>query len=138
MATACRIAARFHTYHANVRVHMCNTNVYKNNSGHLIGIEYSLVLMTTLFKQVEDLIGQSCTHGSPCYPLVEVIADIVPFAGKALNGIINIPLWEIQFKSGCFTVLKEQSLHNLRDTGSCSYRRAGGFDAYEEIRILQF
>ena len=121
-----------------MRVHVCNTNKHKNSSCSLIGLDYSLVLMTTLFKQVEDLIGKSCTHGSPGYPLVEVIADIVPFAGKALNGIINLSLWEIQFKSGCFTVLKEQSLHNLRDTGSCSYRRAAGFDAYEEIRILQF
>jgi len=112
--------------------------IVENSSCSLFGLDYSDCLMTKLFKQVEDLIGQSCTHGSAGYPLVEVIADIVPFAGKALNGIINVHLWEIQFKSGCFTVLKEQSLHNLRDTGSCSYRRAGGFDAYEEIRILQF
>jgi hypothetical protein len=93
--------------------------------------------MTTLYKQVEDLIGKSCTHGSPGYVLPEVIEDIVPFVGKSLNGIINLSLWEIQFKSGCFTILEEQSLHNLRDIGFCSYRRAAGFDAYEEIRIRE-
>ena len=92
--------------------------------------------MTKLFKQVEDLIGKYCTHGSPRYANAEMIADIVPYNGKSLNGIINVPLWEIQFKSGCFTILKEQSLHNLRDTGSCTYRRAAGFDAYEEIHII--
>ena len=87
---------------------------------------------------MKSLIGQSCTHGSPGYPVVEVIADIVPFAGKALNGIINVPLWEIQFKSGRFTVLKEKALHDLLDAGSCTYRRAAGFDAHEEIKILSF
>lgn len=89
-------------------------------------------------NKVKSLIGQTCSHGSPSYPVVEVIADIVPFAGKALNEIINTPLWEIQFKSGCFTVLKEKSLHNLLDTGSCSYRRAAGFGAHEEISTLKF
>jgi len=88
--------------------------------------------------EIKSLIGKTCSHGSPGYPLVEVIADIVPFTGKALNGIINSSLWEIQFKSGCFTVLKEKALSDLLNTGLCSYRRAAGFDAHEEIRILKF
>ena len=92
--------------------------------------------MTKLFKQVDNLIGKHCTHGSPGYPMAETIEDIVPFNGKSLNGIINVHLWEIQFKSGCFTILKEEALHELRDSGSCAYRRAAGFNAYEEIHIV--
>lgn len=92
--------------------------------------------MTKLFKQVEDLVGKYCTHGSLGYPLAETIADIVPYNGKSLNGIINVPLWEIQFKSGCFTILKEKALLELRDSGSCTYRRAAGFDAHEEICMI--
>jgi hypothetical protein len=88
--------------------------------------------------EIKSLIGQTCSHGSPSYPLIEIIADIVPFTGKALNGIINSSLWEIQFKSGCFTVIKENSLHDLRGTGFCSYKRAAGFNAHEEIKILLF
>jgi len=110
--------------------------LHENICCNLFGIDYSLVLMTKLFKQIEDLAGKNCTHGSPGYAVSETIADIVPYNGKSLKGIINIPLWEIQFKSGCFTILKEQSLLNLRDTGSCTYRRAAGFDAYEEIHMI--
>jgi len=87
------------------------------------------------FHMVEDLIAQPCTHGSPNYPINEIIDDIVPFNGKSLNGFLNVPLWEIQFESGCFTVLDEQALYSLLDTGSCHYQRAAGFSALEEIHI---
>ena len=53
MGTWCRITARSHTYHANVRVHVCNTNVYKNSSCSLIGLDYSVALMTPLQLQLQ-------------------------------------------------------------------------------------
>jgi hypothetical protein len=53
MGTWCRIATHFHTYHAKMRVHMCNTNKHKNNSCSLIGLDYSVALMTPLQLQLQ-------------------------------------------------------------------------------------
>ena len=85
---------------------------------------------------IERLNGMKCTHGSPGYPIKEVIADIVPFKGKPLNGVVNQELWEVQFESGCFTILKDEALQTLLKEGETHYNRAAGFSAMEVIEIL--
>ena len=85
---------------------------------------------------IEQLNGMLCTHGSPGYPQDEVIADIVPFKGKPLNGVVNQELWEVQFDSGCFTIIEDRVLQILLKEGSCYYNRAAGFTAMEAIEIL--
>ena len=85
---------------------------------------------------IEQLNGMKCTHGSPGYPQDEVITDIVPYKGKPLNGAVNQELWEVQFESGCFTILKDEALQTLLKEGECHYNRAAGFNAIEVIEIL--
>jgi len=85
---------------------------------------------------IEQLNGMKCTHGSPGYPVGEVVADIVPYKGKPLNGIVNQQLWEVQFESGCFTILQDEALQTLLKEGYCNYNRAAGFNAMEAIEIL--
>lgn len=136
MGTACRIAARFHIHNTNVRV--CNTNKHKNSSGHLICLDYSVALMTSPLHLVEDLVGQSCTHGSPGYPVKEVIENITQVEGLSPLS----PIWKIEFVSGIFTYLSEHALYNLLDNGESFYRRAAGSagmaDAIEEIHLIDF
>lgn len=85
---------------------------------------------------IERLNGLKCTHGSPGYPINEVIEDVVPYKGKPLNGIVNRELWEVQFESGCFTIIEDNALQTLLKEGSCYYNRAAGFTALEAIEIL--
>ena len=85
---------------------------------------------------IEQLNGTLCTHGSPGYPTPEAIEDIVPYKGKPLNGVVNQELWEVQFESGCFTILKDEALQTLLKEGECHYDRAAGFNAMEVIKIL--
>ena len=75
-------------------------------------------------------------HGSPGYPTPEAIEYIVPYKGKPLNGVVNQELWEVQFESGCFTILKDEALQTLLKEGECHYDRAAGFNAMEVIEIL--
>jgi hypothetical protein len=75
-------------------------------------------------------------HGSPGYPTPEAIADIVPYKGKPLNGFVNQELWEVQFESGCYTIIEDEALQTLLKEGQCSYKRAGGFEAVEVIEVL--
>ena len=85
---------------------------------------------------IERLNGMLCMHGSPGYPTPEAIADIVPYKGKPLNGVVNKELWEVQFESGCFTILEDRALQILLKEGECYYNRAAGFSATEVIEIL--
>ena len=85
---------------------------------------------------IEQLNGLKCTHGSPGYPTPEAIAAIVPYKGKPLNGVVNQELWEVQFDSGCFTILKDEALQTLLKEGETHYNRAAGFTAMEVIEIL--
>ena len=85
---------------------------------------------------IERLNGMKCTHGSPGYPQDEVIEDVVPYKGKPLNGIVNRELWEVQFESGCFTIIEDNALQLLLKEGNCYYNRAAGFNALEVIEIL--
>jgi len=85
---------------------------------------------------IEQLNGTLCMHGSPGYPTPEAIADIVPYKGKPLNGVVNQELWEVQFESGCFTILKDEALQTLLKKGATHYNRAAGFSAMEVIEIL--
>ena len=84
---------------------------------------------------IEQLNGTLCMHGSPGYPTPEAIADIVPYKGKPLNGVVNQELWEVQFESGCFTILKDEALQTLLKEGECHYNRAAGFHALEVIQV---
>lgn len=84
---------------------------------------------------IEQLNGTTCMHGSPGYPTPEVIADIVPYKGKPLNGVVNQELWEVQFESGCFTIFKDEALQALLKQGYTNYNRAAGFTAIEVIEI---
>ena len=86
---------------------------------------------------IEQLNGMKCTHGSPGYPVDEVFADVVPYKGKPLNGVVNQELWEVQFESGCFTIIKDEALQTLLKEGECHYMRAAGFSAMEVIEVLQ-
>lgn len=86
--------------------------------------------------KIEQLNGMSCTHGSPGYPTPDAIADIVPYKGKPLNGIVNRELWEVQFESGFFTIIEDKALQTLLKEGQCSYMRAAGFTAVEVIELL--
>jgi hypothetical protein len=93
--------------------------------------------MTSPLHLVEDLVGQSCTHGSPGYPVKEVIENITQVEGQSPQN----PIWKIEFESGCFTYLNEAALYNLLDNGEANYRRArptnDSFgDAYEEIVLI--
>lgn len=74
-------------------------------------------------------------HGSSGYPGDETIAAVVPYKGKPLNGLMNQELWEIQFQSGCFTILKDEALQTLLKEGETYYNRAAGFSAIEVIKI---
>lgn len=85
---------------------------------------------------IEQLNGMKCTHGSPGYPQDEVIEDVVPYKGKPLNGIVNRELWEVQFESGCFTIIEDNALQTLLKEGNCYYNRAAGFNALEVIEII--
>ena len=97
-----------------------------------------LTVLSVMKKKytIEQLNGMKCTHGSPGYPQDEVITDIVPYKGKPLNGVVNQELWEVQFESGCFTILKDEALQTLLKEGECHYMRAAGFNALEVIEIL--
>ena len=97
-------------------------------------MDYSVALMTSPLHLVEDLVGQSCTHGSPGYPVNEVIENITQVEGQSPQN----PIWKIEFESGCFTYLNEAALYNLLDNGESFYRRAAGMaDAMEEIHLIE-
>ena len=89
--------------------------------------------MTTLFNSVDDLVGQSCTHGSPGYPVNEIIAYI----GQTSETGKRNPIWKIEFASGCYTYIFQDDLYDLIKNGKVGYWRAKHFDAIEEIHILQ-
>ena len=85
---------------------------------------------------IEQLNGMKCTHGSPGYPVDEVITAVVPYKGKPLNGLVNQELWEAQFESGCFTIIEDEALQALLKQGYTNYNRAAGFTAIEVIEIV--
>ena len=96
-------------------------------------MDYSLVLMTSQFNSVEDLVGQSCTHGSPGYPVNEIIAYI----GQTDETGVRNPIWKIEFASGCFTYIFQDDLYELVLNGKVEYQRAKHFDAMEEIHLIE-
>ena len=97
-----------------------------------------LIVLSVMKKKytIEQLNGMLCMHGSPGYPTPEAIADIVPYKGNPVNGIVNRELWTVQFESGCFTHLTDEALQLLLTKGECAYTRAAGFTALEVIEIL--
>ena len=88
--------------------------------------------MTPLFNSVDDLVGQPCKHGSPGYLTSEYIAHI----GQIDEIGMNHPIWKITFQSGCFTYIIAPDLDELVNNGEIQYRRAKGFNAIEEIVMI--
>ena len=90
---------------------------------------------TTLprFITPTDLIGSQVLHGSPGMENIEVIEGVNLYSRH--NRLAAGDLWEVQFESGCFTVLKVSDLQDLLAEGECSYSRAAGFQALEQILI---
>ena len=90
---------------------------------------------TTLprFTTPTDLIGSQVLHGSPGMENIEVIEGVNLYSRH--NRLAAGDLWEVQFESGCFTVLKVSDFQDLLAEGECSYSRAAGFQALEQILI---
>ena len=90
---------------------------------------------TTLprFTTPTDLIGSQVLHGSPGMENIEVIEGVNLYSRH--NRLAAGDLWEVQFESGRFTVLKVSDLQDLLAEGECSYSRAAGFQALEQILI---
>ena len=85
------------------------------------------------FATPTDIIGLQVLHGSPGMENIEVIEDVNLY--NRHKRLAAGDLWEVQFESGCFTVMKISDLQGLLAEGECSYSRAAGFDALEQILI---
>ena len=85
------------------------------------------------FATPTDIIGLQVLHGSPGMENIEVIEDVNLY--NRHKRLAAGDLWEVQFESGCFTVMKISDLQGLLAEGECSYSRAAGFDAQEQILI---
>ena len=85
---------------------------------------------------INQLVGIKCTHGSPGYGARNIITAVFPYTGNPINGFVNQEIWQVNFKSGCFTYLKNEALQDLLKKGVSYYKRAAGFSAYELIEIL--
>ena len=85
------------------------------------------------FATPTDLIGLQVLHGSPGMENIEVVEDVNIYTRH--KRLAAGDLWEVQFESGCFTVMKISDLQGLLAEGECSYSRAAGFDALEQILI---
>jgi len=72
-------------------------------------------------KNASDIIGSKVTHGSPGYPVKEVILDVLLLN---LKGEV-----EIQFQSGCFTRLTKEEFDTFLAKGELTYKEKthGGF-----------
>ena len=85
---------------------------------------------------IDQLVGMKCTHGSPGYGRREIIAAILPYTGKPINGFVNKELWQVYFASGCFTYFDNEALQSLLKKGVSYYKRTVGFTASELIEIF--
>ena len=85
------------------------------------------------FATPTDLIGLQVLHGSPGMENIEVVEDVNLY--NRHKRLAAGDLWEVQFESGCFTVMKISDLQELLAEGECSYSRAAGFVALEQILI---
>ena len=63
-------------------------------------------------KENTLLIGSKVLHGSPGYENMETITRIKP---KGLD-------YEVEFESGCFTIIGGDYLYTLQDDGEVTYR----------------
>ena len=62
-------------------------------------------------KRNDLLIGAKVLHGSPGYKTPEIIERIIPLSTS----------WEVEFRSGVFTIIDNDDLDTFKDDGEVYY-----------------